>query len=340
MALATLAGCGGNSTGPSNNFPTPAISTTSLPAATVGEAYADTLQASGGDGSYSWTLASGSLPAGLTLSTGGAITGTATAGDTASFTVQVASAGKTATKALTLDVRRGFYLAANGTTIMCPAVAVGDTGTVAGIKYTKRSGAEIRSLVAAGPSRYLPMTCTSGVTDMSSMFKNDTAFNQPIGGWDVSSVTNMYAMFYNATAFNQDIGSWDVSSVTGMSFMFFGATAFNQPIGGWDVSSVTDMYTMFASATTFNQDIGSWDVSRVTDMSYMFDYATAFNQPIGSWDVSSVTDMSAMFDQAFAFNQDLSGWCVSSIATEPNNFDASASSWVLPRPVWGTCPAG
>ena len=104
-------------------------------------------------------------------------------------------------------------------------------------------------------------------------------------------------------------------------------------------SDVTDMSAMFESATAFNQDIGSWDVSNVTDMSFMFGRAAVFNQNIGSWDVRSVTDMSGMFYNATAFNQALSGWCVSLITTEPSNFDTSATSWVLARPAWGTCPS-
>jgi len=41
-----------------------------------------------------------------------------------------------------------------------------------------------------------------------------------------------------------------------------------------------------------------------------------------------------------SFNQDLSGWCVSNIADgqEPPLFDQGQTSWVLDRPVWGTCP--
>ena len=137
--------------------------------------------------------------------------------------------------------------------------------------------------------------CTSGITDMRSMFKSETSFNANIGSWDVSSVTDMTEMFNNADAFNQSLNSWNVSSVTDMVYMFSNTDAFNGNIGSWDVSSVTDMDWMFYQADAFNQDIGSWDVSSVTDMNAMFNNADAFNGNIGSWDVSSVTDMRTMF---------------------------------------------
>ena len=48
--------------------------------------------------------------------------------------------------------------------------------------------------------------------------------------------------------------------------------------------------------------------------------------------------MGYMFTRARAFNQDLSSWCVPLIEAAPELFDNSAAAWVLPRPVWGTCP--
>ncbi|PLP99496.1 autotransporter domain-containing protein [Cupriavidus pauculus] len=67
--------------------PTIAIRPATWPAATVGAAYTQTVSASGGTGPYSFTVTSGTLPAGLTLSTAGAISGTPTAGGTYNFTV-------------------------------------------------------------------------------------------------------------------------------------------------------------------------------------------------------------------------------------------------------------
>lgn len=52
------------------------ITTAALPPFTVGVPYSFQLQATGGSGNYSWKIASGSLPAGLTMSITGLISGT------------------------------------------------------------------------------------------------------------------------------------------------------------------------------------------------------------------------------------------------------------------------
>jgi surface protein len=179
---------------------------------------------------------------------------------------------------------------------------------------------------------------TVSVTRMNAMFYQARAFNQDIGGWNTGNVTSMGHMFYQATAFNQDIGGWNTANVTWMALMFWQATVFNQNIGGWNTGNVIRMEAMFYQARAFNQDIGGWNTANVTNMSAMFRDASVFNQDIGGWKTGKVSDMNAMFYQAAGFNQDLSGWCVTRISSRPESFDYGATSWVLPRPVWGTCP--
>jgi len=72
------------------------ITTKSLPNGSLNNPYNATLQATGGTLPYTWTVSSGALPTGLTLSSAGAITGTPTAGGVASFTVQVTDSEKPA----------------------------------------------------------------------------------------------------------------------------------------------------------------------------------------------------------------------------------------------------
>ena len=80
---------------------------------------------------------------------------------------------------------------------------------------------------AAALAQYGPMALwnTRLVTDMSTLFKSRTDFNEPIGAWDTSKVTNMKAMFSGAETFNKPIGAWDTSKVTDMSNMFNGVSS-------------------------------------------------------------------------------------------------------------------
>jgi multidrug transporter EmrE-like cation transporter len=64
-----------------------------LPSAMVGQSYSVTFAATGGAGTYTWTVASGStLPAGLTLSSGGILSGNPTTAGSYSFTITVTDA--------------------------------------------------------------------------------------------------------------------------------------------------------------------------------------------------------------------------------------------------------
>jgi hypothetical protein len=86
------------------------ITTTSLPTARRNKNYSQALNATGGQTPYAWSLASGTLPPGLSLNgSSGVIAGRATATGTWSFTVQVRDAqipAATDTQALTIAVTK------------------------------------------------------------------------------------------------------------------------------------------------------------------------------------------------------------------------------------------
>jgi len=202
----------------------------------------------------------------------------------------------------------------NGT-CQCPNATVGDTAVINGVTYTAVDNSTIAGQIANSNVNL----CTTLVTSMSELFKDNTSFNSDISFWDTSNVTDMSEMFSYATSFNQDISSWDISSAIDLQGMFYGASPFNQNIGNWDTSSVTDMSEMFANASNFNKNIGSWDTSKVTNMYFMFNNATSFNQDIGSWDTSNVTMMRSLFDGATSFDKDISSWDTSSMETLPSS---------------------
>jgi Putative Ig domain len=106
-----LAGCSGGGKGSTGaqgppDPPPLSVTTTSLPNGQVGHAYSATLTATGGKAPLSWATSSGALPAGLTLGSTGAISGTPTATATATpITFTVSDSSTTAlTKSVTLKL--------------------------------------------------------------------------------------------------------------------------------------------------------------------------------------------------------------------------------------------
>ena len=190
-----------------------------------------------------------------------------------------------------------------------------------------------RSLSPTFPSSNAPDL--SHVTDMSGMFHEANAFNQPLDHWEVRYIERMDHMFHGANAFNQPLSSWNTSNVTDMTEMFNGATSFNQPPGQWDVANVKSMRWMFTNATLFNQPLDQWDVSNVTDMAGMFSGAKDFNQPLNSWNTHNVTDMAGMFWAASTFNQPLDHWDVSHVTNMSDMFH-HATAFNQPLNSWDT----
>ena len=84
-----------------------AISTVAVPQAVLGKTYSESLTGAGGTGANAWSVVSGSLPPGFTLSPDGVLSGTATAVGTATFKVQLVNPGppyQSTTKTFTLPI--------------------------------------------------------------------------------------------------------------------------------------------------------------------------------------------------------------------------------------------
>lgn len=87
------------------------ITTASLPPATTGQAYSATLTASGGQGNYSWSIAAGALPGGLSLSQSGLISGTPSGAGTFEFVLRVTdSSGGYTFRSFILSPRQGLSI--------------------------------------------------------------------------------------------------------------------------------------------------------------------------------------------------------------------------------------
>jgi hypothetical protein len=215
------------------------ITNSSLPTATVGVAYSATLTATGATVPYAWTLASGTLPAGLTLSLAGGISGTPTTAGTSNFTVRVtdsttptaqtASANftivvtQTAVKGLTI-VNSGYWLVASDGGIFTYGSA-GFFGSTGALHLNK----PIVGMAAAPDGRGYWLVASDGgiFTYGSAGFFGSTGalhLNKPIVGMEV-------------TASGQ--GYWLVASDGGVFGFgdagFFGSAGsihLNQPIVG------------------------------------------------------------------------------------------------------------
>lgn len=138
------------------------IATTSLPNGTVGQAYSQNVQATGGTQPYTWSLASGSLPAGLSLSTAGVISGTPTGAESQTFTVQVDdSAAASDTQSLSITITTGG--GGGGITVTPSNAYIGQTIVITGSGFGAAPGTITVGGVAANPTDWSDTSVTCAV---------------------------------------------------------------------------------------------------------------------------------------------------------------------------------
>ena len=114
-----------------------AITTLTLPSGTQGVAYSQTLTASGGAAPYTWAVTTGALPAGLTLSSAGVLSGTPTASGTYSFSI---TATDSSSPALTATSPYTLTIAAPTLMVSTPTLPAGTVGVVYSQTLTATGG--------------------------------------------------------------------------------------------------------------------------------------------------------------------------------------------------------
>ena len=248
----------------------PAITTASLPAGTLDQAYAQPVSATGGTTPYTWSISAGSLPAGLGINAStGVISGGPTAPGTSTFTVAVTDATgltpQTATRPLSITIT-GFLTV---TTTSLPGATAGQaysatlaaTGGTAPYAWSVSSGplpAGLKLDSSTGVISGSPTTDGSvgfgvKVTDSSPVPEHDSAalsittqpaapvvskLSPPTGDSDGgTSVTITGSGFTGATqVVFGDSGALDVSVVNDTTIT---ATSPHEPVGTVDVVVTT-----------------------------------------------------------------------------------------------------
>jgi hypothetical protein len=131
------------------------ITTPSLPNGQLGTFYSQSLAATGGVLPYTWSIASGALPAGLMISAAGQISGTPTAAGTANFTVKATdSSSASVTQALSINI--------------VPPLAI----TTASLPNGQLGAAYSQSLAASGGTSPYTWSITTGALPAGLMISS------------------------------------------------------------------------------------------------------------------------------------------------------------------------
>ena len=162
--------------------PTLVLSTTSLPNATATVPYSETLVATGGDSTYTWSVTVGSLPTGLSLTTStGLISGTPSVVGSQTFTVQVASGdGQTDTRQLTITVEPP---------VLQPSELCSDYPDYAIATFEDTNlEAAIRTALSVGGQEHLTCGLISGLTALDASYAEITSL---VGIQNLTSLTDL-----------------------------------------------------------------------------------------------------------------------------------------------------
>ncbi|MBA3885085.1 MAG: putative Ig domain-containing protein [Acidobacteria bacterium] len=145
---------------PASTYAPLTIHTTTLPGGTAGQPYTALLEASGGNGTRTWSIAAGSLPTGLVVAAStGAVGGTPASHGTATFTARVTDGVSTAEQSLQVAIAAASLVMQ---TTALPNARLNQSYSAA-ITVTGGTGALTWSLAAGGLPQGLTLNAASGV---------------------------------------------------------------------------------------------------------------------------------------------------------------------------------
>ena len=193
------------------------ITTGSLPNGVLNSAYSATLAGSGGTLPYGWSLQSGSLPPGLSLSTSGTISGTPTAAGSYNFTVRLTdNVAQTVTKALSITISSAAPLTVWPSSAVPGVVDSGpDSAVQLGVKFRSDVAGTIRGI------RFYKAAGNTG-THVGSLWSitgtrlaNATFTNETASGWQQVNFATPVAINANTTyvaSYHTTVGRYSLNA--------------------------------------------------------------------------------------------------------------------------------
>jgi hypothetical protein len=195
--------------------PSFSIATTTLADGKVGQVYAATLATAGGTGSATWSVSSGTLPAGLSLGSNGSISGTPAAAGTSSFTVSASDSGWPAyvtSRSMTINVAAAA--ASTETTLLDDTFATLDRVKWPGGSITGGTDTTVSIAVAGGVFVVGPLKASTTGTHYNGI--STAAYDLTAGGGASvqlvqAAAADSYTMFAAASDTN-NFYRWYVSA--------------------------------------------------------------------------------------------------------------------------------
>ena len=211
-------------------------------------------------------------------------------------------------------------------------ITIGSNNTI----YANPSSFELFSNLTNVTSIDLSNMDTSGMTNMSNMFSDNTSLTNITFGdnFNTANVTNMSGMFKNCTILKTiDLSSFNTSNAIIFASMFMNCQGLqNLDLKSFNTSNVTSMLSMFYNCSSLTSlDLSSFNTSNVERMETMFYNCSSLTSlDLSNFNTSKITDMTYMFNRCKSLTSiNLSSFDTSNVSSLYDTFAGLTSLKVL-----------